>query len=79
MHVTCHDHVVVEHEVAIFSEVLYSKPVRPVIRDSVIWRQVTEATSCPAARDFLIARADDSDRVGVVAVLVEVAADAGRP
>lgn len=79
MHVTGHNHVVMQHKISIRAQVLNGKSVRPVIRDSVIWRQVTEATSCPAARDFLVARADDSDRVGVVAVLMEMAANAGCP
>ena len=79
MHVTGHNHVVVKHKIAVRAQVLYGKSVRPVVADCVFRRKVAETSGRPATSDLFITGADDSDRVGVVRVLMEMATDRSRP
>ena len=69
------NHQIKQRKIAIGMHVLYGKSMCPVVADCVFRRKVAQAPCCPAARHFLVTRAYDADRVGIVAVLMEMATD----
>ena len=79
MHLAVDNHQIKQRKIAIGLHVLNGKSMRPVVADCVFWREVAQAPCCPTARHFFVACAYDANSVGVVRVLMEVAADAGRP
>jgi len=79
MHLPVYNHQIKQRKIAIGLHVLNGKSMCPVVADCVFRREVTKTTGSPAACNFLVTRADDANSVRVVAVLMEVAADAGRP
>ena len=79
MHLAVYDHQIKQGKISIGLHVLNGKSMRPVVADCILGREVAQAPCCPAACNFLVTRADDADCVGIIAMLMEMAADAGRP
>ncbi|MFN6191215.1 MAG: hypothetical protein ACK48S_09825, partial [Planctomycetia bacterium] len=78
MHLAVDDHQVKQRKIAIGLHVLNGKSMRPVVRYCILGRKVTKTAGSPTTCNFLVTRAYDANRIGVIRVLMEVAADAGR-